>query len=546
VRLVIATVLAGLAVGAPAARAQTPIPEGSTTAPPLVGAPATPRAIPAPPPPQHPFMAPNGSSNLHEDAWQTDTTRRAGPLGRDPQRLSSFFARDCASVTFDSRGRIVTVCVGLDRPQLVLMDPRTLATIATYDFPPRDPTTGNPFTGFGGGGYFYLDERDRAVVPTTSRHVQVVAVNGDGFEKVADHDLSALVAQGDAIISALPDWSGRLWFATRKGVLGTVDPATGAAKAVTLEPIGNSFAVGETGGVYVVTDAALYRFEVAADGTPRRLWRQTYDNVGVVKPGQTQAGSGTTPTLMARGLVAITDNADPMNVVVFTRDGRRVCQVPVFEKGASDTDQSLIAAGRALIVENNYGYSGPPATEQGRTTTPGLERVDVDADLRGCRKVWHSGEVAPSAVPKVSVTNGLVYTYTKPASEDGDPWYLTALDFESGRTVFKAFAGEGLGFNNNYAPVTIGPDGTAYVGVLGGIAAVRDAVPPPQPAAGPPAPRLRLAVTCRRHRVRARVRGRDTDWITAVRVRWTRRRATARVTITDGRVFVLRRSCRRS
>jgi hypothetical protein len=32
----------------------------------------------------------------------------------------------------------------------------------------------------------------------------------------------------------------------------------------------------------------------------------------------------------------------------------------------------------------------------------------------------------------------------------------------------------GLGYNNNYAPITLGPDGTAYVGVLGGILAVRD------------------------------------------------------------------------
>jgi hypothetical protein len=40
--------------------------------------------------------------------------------------------------------------------------------------------------------------------------------------------------------------------------------------------------------------------------------------------------------------------------------------------------------------------------------------------------------------------------------------------------VFKQLAGFGLGFNNNYAPVTIGPDGTAYVGVLGGLVALRD------------------------------------------------------------------------
>ena len=45
-----------------------------------------------------------------------------------------------------------------------------------------------------------------------------------------------------------------------------------------------------------------------------------YRNTGETKPGQTQAGSGTTPTLLAGGkLVAITDNDDPMNVLAFKR-----------------------------------------------------------------------------------------------------------------------------------------------------------------------------------------------------------------------------------
>ena len=49
-----------------------------------------------------------------------------------------------------------------------------------------------------------------------------------------------------------------------------------------------------------------------------------------------------------------------------------------------------------------------------------------------------------------------------------------AIDFRRGTTVYKKLAGTGLGFNNNYAPVSIGPDGTAYVGVLGGLVLLRD------------------------------------------------------------------------
>ena len=174
-----------------------------------------------------------------------------------------------------------------------------------------------------------------------------------------------------------------------------------------------------------------------------------------------------------------------------------MCRQPVFHKGASATDQSLNVAGRRIVTENNYGYSGPQATEQGRTTTPGIERVDVKRDLSGCRKVWTSNEIAPTVVPKISLANGLVYAYTKPRSNDGsDYWYFTALDLATGRTVYRFRAGEGLGYNNNYAPITIGPDdGSVYIGVLGGLVRLNDAVPPPRPGGGPKGkPRLSLTL----------------------------------------------------
>jgi hypothetical protein len=379
--------------------------------------------------------------------------------------------------------------VGLEGPKLLLLEPRTLETLAVLPLPPRAPGGGNPFTDFAGGGYFYLDPRDRAVIPTTSRHVFVVRQTGGGtgFEIERDHDLSGVVLPGDKIISALPDWGGRLWFASTHGVVGTIDPASGAVRSRPLgETIANSFAVDDTGAVYVVSDVALYRLEAGAAGVPEVVWRERYENTGLQKPGQASAGSGTTPTLMGDGLVAITDNADPMNVLVYRRGRsvggpRRICRQPVFERGASATDQSLIGTGRSVVVENNHGYSGPAATQQGGTTTPGLERVDLDPG-GGCHRAWRSNERAPSVVPKLSAANGLVYTYTKdpqPSDPSADAWYLTALDFETGRTVYKRLGGEGLGHNNNYAPVTLGPDGTAYVGVLGGLIALRDKRPPP-------------------------------------------------------------------
>ena len=486
------TVAAAAALSLAAAPAATavPIPQSPVeSAPDFVGSPAAQNTVFTAQPPQDPFMAANQRSEIHVDAYQTDTNAWAGPLGRAMQRTSTYQNADCASVGFDRAGRVITVCIGLQGPSdpgggLYLFDPRTLAPLAHMSLPPRQPGIGqNPLTDFSSGGYFYVDDQDRAVIPTTTRHIWIVGeTSAPGFALERDYDLTGAVKSGDEILSALPDWSGRIWFATRNGVVGTVDPASGAVRSVaTNEPIGNSFAADETGGVYIVTDSALYRFTAGGDGTPKISWRSTYPNDGRSKPGQTEVGSGTTPTVMTGGYIAITDNADPIDVVVVRRDtGAPVCTQPVFSKGQSDTDQSLVAVGNALVAENNYGYASPLAVEEGRTTVGGLERVDVNADGHGCHKVWHSDEIAPSVVPKASLANGLVYTYTHPGGDTADPWYLTALDFRTGRTVYKYRAGSGLGFNNNYAPVTIGPDGTAYIGVLGGLALVRDAVPPPQ------------------------------------------------------------------
>jgi hypothetical protein len=514
-----AALVAGLVIGPPAAMA-APIPEGPDAAslPVYSGAPATAEPVGASQPPRHPFMAPNERSNLHDDAYQTDAYRTLGPLGRDVLKQDTFQPNlgECASITFDRQGRLVAVCVSVAGPTLAMFDPATLDVLATYALPPRDPATLNSvFTSFGGGGYFYLDDQDRAVIPTTSHHILVVGeTSAPGFALQHDYDVSGVVGSGDSILSALPDWSGRIWFASAKGFVGTVDPGSGAVKSyATNEAIGNSFAVDETGGVYIVSDGALYRFDAAADGTPTVTWRATYANIGIAKPGQTEKGSGTTPTLMGRDYVSITDNADPMDVVVFKRGrtvsgSRLVCTQPVFGKGASDTDQSLIGTDTSMVVENNYGYSGPSATQNGGTTAPGLARVDINADGHGCHTVWTSQERAPSVVPKLSLGTGLVYTYTKDPRPDGaDAWYFTTLSFRTGRTLWKRLGGEGLGHNNNYAPVTIGPDSSMYLGVLGGLVMIRDRVRPTlPPGSGPGARRARVSLVL--HYRRGRTRGR--------------------------------------
>ena len=489
----LAVVLVGVLLAASVALAATPIPNDPPNGPSLVpnfaGTAATPQKVKAPKVPQNPFMAANGLSNVHNDGYQSDTYTWSGPLGRSPTVNSQFFGTfgSCGiTIVFDRFGRPLTNCVSAAAQRLTLYDPTTLDTLATYDLPPRViPPGANPLTS-GGGAYFYLDNQDRAVV-STGRTIRVIALHGGlanpSFSLAALYDLASVIPANDQINSAVPDWSGHLWFVSRfSGVVGALDQRTGKVlDSVRLnEPIENSFAVDEKGGVYVVSDAAMYRFDLSKGGKVQTTWREPYKNTGVQKPGQFTAGSGTTPTVMGNHYVSITDNADPMNVVVYRRAahvgrGRRVvCEQPVFAKGASATENSLIGTDNSMIVENNFGYAPPPfATENGATSTPGIERVDIAQNGKSCRAVWHSNAIAPSVVPKLSLANGLVYTITKPPGRP-DAWYATAIDFRTGRTNWSRLLGTGVFYNNHYAGIAISPRGDLYSGVLGGTVRVAD------------------------------------------------------------------------
>jgi hypothetical protein len=484
----LAALLGALACAPAAAARPIPDPLGALF-PKFQGSAAAPQQLSHTRAPRNPFMAPNPRSNIHNDTWMTDAYRWAGPLGRSPTAFSEGMDPAlCGSLTFHSRGYIVSVCPSLlVPPQARVLDPDTLELLASYDMPNApDPPGTKAYQNFAGGGYFFLDGRDRIWSATKTNHVFVLQVSPDGrsITKLRDYDLTSVLASDERITSALPDFRGRIWFVSKKnGKVGVLNRRTGRIRVKRLgEDIQNSFTV-DRRGIYIVSSERMYRFGLRR-GRPRVVWRVRYRNSGIVKPGQADAGSGTTPTIMKGGYVAITDNADPMNVVVYRkaaklRRGQRrtVCEVPVFDEGASATENSLMTNGRSLYVENNYGYQDPFGPSSGALSTPGFARVDVRRRGRGCRKVWtNTTERGASVVPKLSTRTGLIYTYTRdpsaiPASQ---PYHWTAISARTGATAFKVYAGNGLPFNNNYAGIAIGPSGTAYLGVTGGIVALRD------------------------------------------------------------------------
>jgi hypothetical protein len=481
--LAVAVLVAGAGVVWAVPDGRLPIPPGTGTLvlPDYVGRPAVRDPIAAQDPPQHPHLAPDGTSWVHGDAWASDASGHGGPLGRQPVvDTASYGAEHCAGLAFDSHQRLVARCEGPGGPRLRVVDPDTMRPLATTDLSERGELPDVDGAEEACGRAFHLDDRDRVVLPTADRRILAIRtadaegqpdLTVDGSWDLADH-----VPESDCVVALLPDWSGRTWFTTHGGLVGTLDQRRGRVRTLDLgAAIDTSFAVDENGGVFVVTRTALHRLSAGPDGVPGIDWTTRYDRGTRQKPGQPGQGSGTAPTIVDGGAVAIADNAEPrMNVLFVDRStGVEICRTPVLGADEAATGPSLASVGSGVVVANHHGYASPWRTLLGRGTSPGMARVELEG--RDCRVDWTRDVVSPSGPPRVSWPDGLVYAWTKQPTWTGvAAWYLTALDAATGRTRFSVRAGTGVLFDNDRAAVTLAPDGSAWTGTLGGLVRIRD------------------------------------------------------------------------
>jgi len=167
--------------------------------------------------------------------------------------------------------------------------------------------------------------------------------------------------------------------------------------------ITNSFAI-DRDTAYIVTRSGCTGSSLARR-RPAGGVKEGYQNIGIIKPGQLSAGSGTTPTVLDNGkYVAIADNADQMHVVVFRTDerldpgeNRIVCEVPVFKEGEGALDNSLMGSGRSLIVFNNYGYDMNTLMYEHKSPRASRNRPRRHrSQWQGCNNsqpVWENGSV---------------------------------------------------------------------------------------------------------------------------------------------------------
>ena len=164
----------------------------------------------------------------------------------------------------------------------------------------------------------------------------------------------------------MPDWDGRHLVRDRR-TAGSA-PSTrrrrgrGRSTSARRSPTRSR---STSGGVYVVTVEALYGSRSTPPAGPRSTGARRTTAAREQKPGQLSQGSGTTPTLLPGGLVAITDNADPrMNVQFYdaTTGAAGLQGAGLRAPAPAPPRTPWSRSGTGVIVENNYGYDSPLST----------------------------------------------------------------------------------------------------------------------------------------------------------------------------------------
>ena len=311
---------------------------------------------------------------------------------------------------------------------------------------PNAPTPpGTPeFQNFAGGGYFFLDEDGRIWSATKTNHLFVLRVAPTAAASARSPTTTSRAPwSGDErISSALPDFRGRIWFVTKPQRQGR-DPQH-ATRRIRVDPHRR----GDPELVHGRPRRRLHRLRQAhvplqrgRDGRPRVDWQVPYDNSGIVKPGQADAGSGTTPTILPRRLRRDHRQRRPderRRLPQGQARGRAAWSARCRSSRRARAPRRTRCSARAARSSSRTTTATRTrsAPNAGKLTTPGFARVDVGRNGRGCRKVWENHDRARRlGGPKLSTRTGMIYTYTQdPGRGPGqEQWSWVGLSARTGR-----------------------------------------------------------------------------------------------------------------
>mgnify|MGYP006276121123 CR=1 FL=1 len=444
-------------------------------------------------PPANPSIGPPGTATMHANAASSDATTNAGPGSGAVSITGRSFDAVFPTILMGSDGLIVSVATKWSdqTPYVYLLDPITLDPLANMKL--VKSTTSD----LAGGIYSYLDNNNRLVLVNANGELQRISHSqqSSGTWQLTV-DSSVQIGYPD-VVGLVPDYQGRVWFATAQGTSGTsgavvgyYNPTTNQTSAFTLpagEQVANSIS-SSPDGVAVASTAALYLFGSGSSG-PVEVWRQVYDRGPARKPGQLSWGTGATPVFFGPTTgyeyLTITDNASPQeNILVYaTTSGSLVGSVPFLISGSnSGNEDAAIAVGSSIYYPSTYGYQYPASAESG-TSIPasapfvgGMQRVDVLPGGSGLTTVWQSAVVS-AAEPRLSLADNLIYTVGLDTTTG--TYSLITVNPATGALISSIPYGSSADDNPLQMVSMISPSGVLYQGTERGLLRVEAVVPEP-------------------------------------------------------------------
>lgn len=411
---------------------------------------------------QNPYLGINGLATMHGDAQSSDATPFAGPgdpgVGGTWKVTFTNHWAACPTILAGHDGYIqalMTQFLGSDakvrKPKLAIIEPASGAQLGAMEIP-----TGALL----GGVYAYLDADSNLVMVDGTNALTWISHSQDGMKVWVSRRIDLTDAMKlepkDHVVGIVPDWHGRIWVASERGVVGLIDPKRNVVRLTKLqqysptERIDNSISACPQ-GVSVITSHGIYMLGAdASTSKPRIIWSHSYDRGTKQKPGQLSHGSGATATFFGPNgsdYVMLSDNADRQEKLIVYRsaDGSAVGQGPLFTPGASGTENSMIGVQNSIVGACTFGYpyAQYPDTKPAyrAQVAPGMERWDVNDDASGITLKWRNNGIYSAAVPRLSTTDNLIYTCERPRGPagllTGPVVYACAIDMDSGRVVHR-------------------------------------------------------------------------------------------------------------
>lgn len=411
---------------------------------------------------QNPYLGINSLATMHGDAQSSDATPFAGPgdpgVGGTWKVTFTNHWAACPTILAGQDGYIqalMTQFLGSDaklrKPKLAIIEPASGAQLGAMEIP-----TGALL----GGVYAYLDADSNLVMVDGTNALTWISHSQDGMKVWVSRRIDLTDAMKlepkDHVVGIVPDWHGRIWVASERGVVGLIDPKRNVVRLTKLqqysptERIDNSISACPQ-GVSIITSYGIYMLGAdASTSKPRIIWSHSYDRGTKQKPGQLSHGSGATATFFGPNgsdYVMLSDNADRQEKLIVYRsaDGSAVGEGPLFTPGASGTENSMIGVQNSIVGACTFGYpyAQYPDTKPAyrAQVAPGMERWDVNDDASGITLKWRNNGIYSAAVPRLSTTDNLIYTCERPRGPagvlTGPVVYACAIDMDSGRVVHR-------------------------------------------------------------------------------------------------------------